>query len=134
MRGRKKQNQKIWSVKVDKKPILIDGKNTGEKYDAYSKPVLYQCSVSATAGTPQEIGAGIVPDYDREVTVYNKHKIQFTENELLFVDNIPQVDDSGELKLKEEFGEPVTKPDYLVKKVIDTQVGLVARYGISKRV
>lgn len=131
MRGRKRQKQKIWVTRVDKRPIIIDGKNTGEKYDAYSKPVLYRCSVSATAGTPQEIGAGIVPDYDRDVTVFNGEI--FHEGELIFVDAIPQLDSSGNLVLVGDYEEPVTKPDYTVKKVMRTQKGMVSRYGISKR-
>ena len=131
MRGRKRQKQKIWVTRVDKRPIIIDGKNTGEKFDAYSKPVLYWCSVSATAGTPQEIGSGIVPNYDRDVTVFNGEI--FHEGELIFVDTIPQLDSSGNLVSVGDYEEPVTKPDYSVKKVMRTQKGMVSRYGISKR-
>ena len=133
MRGRKRQKQDIWVVSVEKKPIIIDGKKTGEDYDAYSKPVMYRCSVSATAGTPQEMGAGIIPDYDREITVFNSDMV-LHEGELIFIDVIPEFNQDGSLILISEYDEPVTIPDYTVKKVMCTKKGTIARFGISKRV
>lgn len=132
MRGKKGLKQDIWATKSEKKDILINGKKTGEKYDVYSKPVKYRCSVSATAGAPEETSAGIMPKYDREITVFNRSAL-LCEGMLVFIDILPQLDDNGELVLKKEYGEPVTKPDYFVEKAIRTQKSRVAQYGITKR-
>lgn len=132
MRGKKRLKQDIWATKSEKKDILVNGKKTGEKYDVYSKPVKYRCSVSATAGTPEETSAGIIPKYDREITVFNR-SAPLSEGMLVFIDVPPQLDGNGELVLKEEYGEPVAKPDYFVEKVIGTQKSQVAQYGISRR-
>lgn len=89
-------------------------------------------TVSATAGTPEEISAGIVPTYDRYITSYDREFCKIAEERMaVWVDKIPKIDDFGNLVLDEE-GVPVTPPDYTLKKIIDTAKGSVARYGIKK--
>ena len=125
MRGLVRQKQKVyWSRVVEK----MDGL---ERVKVYEKPVTYFFSVSATAGTPEEIAAGIVPDYDRYITSFNRD-FQPQEADLFWIDRTPQISEDGSLILDED-GEPTVLPDYTLKRILDTQKGCIARYGISKR-
>ena len=49
----------------------------------------------------------------------------------VFVDVVPLMDKNGEL-ITDEDGIPLTAPDYTVCRILDTQKGKVARYGIKK--
>lgn len=129
----KRQQQKVWVTVATKKEIEQDGLPTGEFFNYLTKPEMYKLSVSATAGNPQVLEAGVVIDYDREITSFNK-KLKLNVGDLLFIDVIPEIDNEGELVLSDDNMTPVTPPDYIVKKVLDTQVSNVARYGIEKRV
>ena len=125
MRGLVRQKQKVfWSRIVEK----INGI---ERVKFYEKPVIYYFSVSATAGTPEEISAGIVPDYDRYITSFNRD-FHPQEADLFWIERTPQISDDGSLILDKD-GEPTVLPDYTLKQILDTQKGNVARYGISKR-
>lgn len=59
MRGLKRQKQTVYWSKITE---ALDGIDT---VPTYSQPQSFGFSVSSTAGTPEEISAGIVPDYDR---------------------------------------------------------------------
>lgn len=124
MRGLVRQKQKVYWSRVSEK---MDGLDRAK---AYTKPVLYRFSVSATAGTPEEIAAGVVPDYDRYITSFNRD-FQPQEADLFWIDRTPQISDDGSLVLNED-GEPTVLPDYTLKRILDTQKGNIARYGISK--
>ena len=91
-------------------------------------------TVSATSGTPEEIAAGIVPNYDRYVTHYKSKSKPFNpvEGMGVFVDVEPELDETGNLVMEEDGYTPVTPPDYRLVKILDTKKGSVARYGISK--
>lgn len=123
MRNFKRQQQKVWFTRVTEKNVGID------KVKVYAKPFMEQLPVSATSGTPEELAAGIVPNYDRYITSYKKLDVQ--EGDMCFVDVEPQLDASGELEMKED-NIPVTPPDYRIVKLLVTQKGLVFRYGISR--
>lgn len=125
MRGLVRQKQKVYWSRVSEKMDGLD------RVKAYTKPVLYRFSVSATAGTPEEIAAGVVPDYDRYITSFNRD-FQPQEADLFWIDRTPQISDDGSLVLNED-GEPTVLPDYTLKRILDTQKGNIARYGISKR-
>ena len=62
MRGLKRQKQTIYWSRVTEE---LDGIDTIKKYQ---NPEPHCLSVSATAGTPEELSAGYVPDYDRYIT------------------------------------------------------------------
>lgn len=124
MRGLVRQKQKVYWSRVSEKMDGLD------RVKAYTKPVLYRFSVSATAGTPEEIAAGVVPDYDRYITSFNRD-FQPQEADLFWIDKTPQISDDGSLVLNED-GEPTVLPDYTLKRILDTQKGNIARYGISK--
>lgn len=124
MRGYKRQKQNVYISKVSEG---LDGIDTITKYN---KPELYKLSVSATSGTPEELSAGIVPSYDRYITSFNRN-FKPEEGYVLWIEVTPQLDDNGELILDED-DVPVIKPDYRLTKILDTQRGMIARYGISK--
>ena len=126
MRSPSRLKQRVWFSKITEDSSNIDPMIT------YSKPIMKRFTVSATAGTPEEISAGIVPTYDRYITSYDREFCKVAEEGMaVWVDKIPKIGDSGNLVLDEE-GVPVTPPDYTLKKIIDTARGSVARYGIKK--
>lgn len=125
MRSPVKQRQKVWFSHVTEKRIGID------TVQEYGKPILKRFTVSPTSGSPDEISAGIVPDYDRYIVSYDR-KFKPSEDDVLFVDVEPSLDEDGELLMAEDGCTPITPPDYRIAKLLDTQKGHVARYGISR--
>lgn len=127
MRSPSRLKQKIWFSKIKE---VIEGIDTVQRYN---KPIMKRFTVSATAGTPEEISAGIVPTYDRYITSYDRSFCDIAEEGMaVWVDKIPQIDDLGDLVMAEDGKTPVTPPDYTLKKILDSQKSKVARYGISK--
>ena len=129
MRSLSNQKQKVWFSDVEE---VQDGIDT---VFSYSKPELHKLTVSQTSGTPEEISAGIVPDYDRYIT-YHKPKygkrMEAREGMAVWVDVEPEIDKEGNLILEEDGITPVTPSDYILKRIIDTKKGSVARYGIVR--
>lgn len=123
MRGLKRQKQTVYWSKVTE---TLDGIDT---VPTYQKPEIHKFSVSSTAGTPEEISAGIVPDYDRYITSFDRN-FKPEEGDVFWIDVAPKLDDDGSLILSDDI--PVVMPDYRLKKILDTQRGNIARYGISK--
>lgn len=127
MRSNSRQKQRVWFSKIEE---VIEGIDTVQRY---SKPIMKRFTVSATAGTPEEISAGIVPIYDRYITSYDREFCKIAEEGMaVWVDKVPQLDDSENLVMAEDGITPVTPPDYTLKKIIDAAKGSVARYGIKK--
>ena len=127
MRSPSRLKQKVWFSKIEE---VIEGIDTVQRY---SKPIMKRFTVSATAGTPEEISAGIVPTYDRYITSYDRSFCDIAEEGMaVWVDKIPKIDDLGSLVMAEDGITPITPPDYTLKKIIDTARGSVARYGIKK--
>lgn len=125
MRSPKNQRQKIW---------FVEGHESFEGFDkrlSLGKPIEKELAVSATAGTPFEYAIGIVPDYDRYIT---NHEREFKPKEgtFLYIDVAPELDEDGNIVIGED-GNPTVQPDYIIKRVLDTQKGHVARYGIAMR-
>lgn len=105
----------------------LDGPDTIIEYD---KPKRIRATVSYTAGTPEEIAAGYVPDYDRYITL-TRENADLKESDVLWVDVSPEISGDGKLAIAED-GSVTTPPDYVVRKELQTQTGLIVRYGISK--
>ena len=95
MRSPSRLKQKIWFSKIEE---VIEGIDTVQRY---SKPIMKRFTVSATAGTPEEISAGIVPTYDRYITSFDSD-FKPEEGMTVWVDNIPQLDDSGNLVMEDD--------------------------------
>lgn len=125
MRSPSRLKQKVWFSKIEE---VIEGIDTVQRY---GKPIMKLFTVSATAGIPEEISAGIVPIYDRYITSFDSD-FKPEEGNLVFVDIEPVLDENGNLLLKDDGITPVTPPDYTLKKILTTQRGKVFRYGISK--
>lgn len=125
MRSLSRLKQFVWFSKVREIQVGIDTINQ------YSKLIEKKFTISPNSGTPEEISAGIVPTYDRYITSYDRD-FKPEEGMAVWVDKIPQIDDSGNLVMAEDGITPVTPPDYTLKKIIDSQKSKVARYGISK--
>lgn len=127
MRSPSRQKQRVWFSKITEDSSSIDS------VISYSKPIMKKFTVSATAGTPEETAAGIVPTYDRYITSYDRSFCDIAEEGMaVWADKIPQIDDFGNLVMSDDGITPVTPPDYTLKKIIDTAKGSVARYGIKK--
>lgn len=131
MRSLSGDKQEIWFSKLEERQDGID------TVLFYSKPIMKKMAVSTSAGTPDEISAGIVPDYERYITKYKVKgctcdNFSPSEGDVCWVDVVPQLDDEGNLIMGEDGVTPVTPPDYTLKKTLDSQKSIVARYGIAK--
>lgn len=125
MRSRTRTKQDIWVCTVKEE---IDGIDNVKRYSA---PIKYHFSVSATSGLPLNSAAGITLSYDRYITVYDRDT-KLKEGMMVFVDVVPEMDTVGNLVIGDDGITPITSPDYMIKTVLDTQKGTVARYGIKK--
>lgn len=119
-----RQTQELWfSVKAM-------GFTGIDETSTFSKPEMHRFTVSATGSTPEDYAAGIVPDYDRYITSFDR-TFNPIEGMQVWVDVTPEFDENGYIKLTED-GEPTVPPDYTLKRKVDTKMGNVARYLIKK--
>lgn len=123
MRSATRRKQKVWFVNRTK-----DDSHMQPTY-IYDKPIMHRFSVSSTSGMPTEMNFGILPAYDRYMVSYDR-KFKPTEGMYLYVDKEPELDDDGMLVL--DGNEPTVKPDYILERIYDTKMGILARYGLSK--
>lgn len=124
MRGLIRQTQEIWFSVKSMGFTGIDETST------FSKPEMHRFTVSATGSTPEDYAAGIVPDYDRYITSFDRN-FQPIEGMQCWVDVTPELNNDGTLKMTND-GEPTVQPDYTLKRKVDTKMGTVARYLIKK--
>lgn len=125
MRSLTRQKQWIWFTTVTEENNGID---TIEKY---SSPIKKKMTVSATSGTPEEIKSGLVLNYDRYITSFDR-EFKPQEGDRVFVDRIPALDENGSIALDKDGVTPVVSPDYVVVKIIDTMKSNVSRFGIKR--
>ena len=124
MRNLVRQTQDLWfSVKTM-------GYNGIDECSVYTKPIKKKFSVSASATTVEQYANGIVPDYERYITSFDR-TFDPIEGMQVWVDVEPELDSNGNLVLGED-GEPTVKPDYTLRRDVDTKMGNVARYLIKK--
>ena len=125
MRNATRRKQDIWFVTRDKDDSSVDPKYV------YGKPEKHRMSVSPTSGMPTELNFGLLPTYDRYMISYDR-KFHPEEGTYLYVDKTPEINnETGELVLNEN-DVPTVKPDYILDRILDTQKGILARYGIRK--
>ena len=124
MRSLIRQTQEIWFSVKSMGFTGIDETST------FSKPEMHRFTVSATGSTPEDYAAGIVPDYDRYITSFDRN-FQPIEGMQCWVDVTPELNNDGTLKMTND-GEPMVQPDYTLKRKVDTKMGTVARYLIKK--
>lgn len=123
MRNLQRQVQECYFAVESKAYDGIDDVST------YSKPEMHKCTVSATGSTPEDYAVGIVPDYDRYITSFDRN-FNPIEGTRVWVDVTPELDKQGNLVLDED-GCPTVYPDYTLKRKVDTKMGTVARYLIK---
>lgn len=127
MRSRGRDRQKIWFVTVTEKKVGID------TVQEYGKPIMRRLAVSSGTGQPGQVSAGLVVDYDREITSYDKAlRGAIREGDAVFVDVEPQLNEDGTLTMGEDKYTPVTPPDYRISAIFSTQKGDVDVFGIKK--
>lgn len=128
MRSRGRDRQSIWFTTVAEKKVGID-----TIYE-YNDPVIKKkMSVSSGTGQPGQISAGLVVDYDREITSYDKTlRSVIREGDAVFVDVEPQLNEDGTLTMGEDGYTPVTPPDYRISAIFSTKKGEVDVYGIKR--
>lgn len=124
MRGLVRQKQSVYWSRITEE---LDGINTAQKYQ---NPELHKFSVSATAGTSEELASGYVPEYDRYITSFDRN-FNPQESDVFWIDKMPEISGDGSLVL-DESGNPTVPPDYVLVKILNSQKSKVARYGISK--
>ena len=127
MRSRSRDRQKIYFVTVTEKKVGID------TVQEYGKPIMAKLTASAGTGAPSQISAGLVVDYDRELTSYNlKLRGQIEEGSVCWVDVIPEITEDGSLVMSDDEVTPTVPPDYRVDKIFSTARGRVDVFGIKK--
>lgn len=127
MRSRVRDRQKIYFVTVTEKKVGID------TIQEYSNPIMRKLTVSAGTGAPTQISAGLVVDYDREITSYDKSlRSEVEEGSVCWVDVIPEIAEDGSLVMADDEVTPTVPPDYRVDKIFSTAKGNVDVFGIKK--
>ena len=127
MRSRGRDRQDVYFVAVTEKKVGID------TVQEYGKPIMKKMAVSSGTGQPGQVSAGLVVDYDRELTSYDKSlRGVIREGDAVFVDVEPQMNNDGTLTMGEDGYTPVTPPDYRISAIFSTQKGKVDVYGIKK--
>lgn len=127
MRSRSRDRQKIWFSNVTEKKVGID------TVQEYSKPIMRKLTVSAGTGAPTQISAGLVVDYDREITSYDKSlRSEVSEGSACWVDVVPEISEDGSLVMSDDGVTPTVPPDYRVDKIFQTARGRVDVLGIKK--
>lgn len=127
MRSPVKDRQLVYFSTITEKKVGID------TIQEYSKPVITKLTVSAGTGAPSQISAGLVVDYDRELTSYDKKlRRQIEEGSVCWVDVTPEIADDGSLVLSADGVTPTVPPDYRVEKIFSTARGKVDVLGIKR--
>ena len=127
MRSRVRDRQRVWFSKITEKKVGID------TIQDYSKPIMRKLTVSAGTGAPTQISAGLVVDYDREITSYDKSlRSEVEEGSVCWVDVVPEIADDGSLVMSDDEVTPKVPPDYRVDKIFSTKRGNVDVFGIKR--
>ena len=127
MRSMLRDRQAIYFSIVTEKKVGID------TVQEYGKPIMKKMAVSSGTGQPGQVSAGLVVDYDREITSYDKTlRGVIREGDAVFVDVEPQINEDGTLTMDEDGYTPVTPPDYRISAIFSTQKGDVDVFGIKR--
>lgn len=127
MRSPVRDRQPVYFSTITEKKVGID------TIQEYSKPIMRKLTVSAGTGAPTQISAGLVVDYDREITSYDKSlRSEVTEGSVCWVDVIPEIAEDGSLVMSDDGVTPTVPPDYRVDKIFSTSRGRVDVLGIRK--
>ena len=127
MRSPVRDRQPIYFSTITEKKVGID------TVQEYSNPIMRKLTVSAGTGAPTQISAGLVVDYDREITSYDKSlRSEVEEGSVCWVDVVPEIADDGSLVMSDDEVTPTVPPDYRVDKIFSTARGRVDVFGIKR--
>ena len=117
MRSLAREMRTVWvSSYAGKTPVLDEqGRLTGEYVVARSKPFPVRCTLSPNGGNTYADGFGWGVSYDRTLISYDIDT-GITEDSVVWVDCVPELDKSGELVVDEN-GLPTVPWDYAVGQV-----------------
>ena len=122
-----RDRQPIYFSTITEKKVGID------TVQEYSNPIMRKLTVSAGTGAPTQISAGLVVDYDREITSYDKSlRSEVEEGSVCWIDVAPEIADDGSLVMSDDEATPTVPPDYRVDKIFQTARGRVDVFGIKK--
>ena len=122
-----RDRQPIYFSTITEKKVGID------TIQEYSNPIMRKLTVSAGTGAPTQISAGLVVDYDREITSYDKSlRSEVEEGSVCWVDVVPEIADDGSLVMSDDEVTPTVPPDYRVDKIFSTARGNVDVFGIKR--
>ena len=124
MRSRIRDRQKVWFCNVNECQDSID------TVLAYSKPEIKKMNVSESSGSVSSLGSGFQLDYSKTITCFQKSFYPEVGTRV-FVDVVPKLDKDG-LLAKNENGDYITEPDYLIRRIIDNQKGIVKYFMLEK--
>ena len=91
------------------------GNPTGGVDVTYGNPQEFKANISAAKGETQTRQFGESENYDK-VIVMGSDAPPIDEYSILWIDTVPQLDDTGALATNDD-GEVITPHDYIVKKV-----------------
>ena len=120
-----KQKQDLWFCEMSEQNIGLT------RAKVFGKPIKKRYTVSWGTGDMVYESNGINLDYDRQITSFER-RFNPKEGWYVFVDRVPALDENGYLALREDNVTPVTYPDYIIVKIIDTAKGMNARYCVKK--
>lgn len=127
MRSPVRDRQPVYFSTITEKKVSID------TVQEYSNPIMRKLTVSAGTGAPTQISAGLVVDYDREITSYDKSlRSEVEEGSVCWVDVVPEIADDGSLVMSDDEVTPTVPPDYRVDKIFSTKRGNVDVFGIKR--
>lgn len=127
MRSPVKDRHPVYFSAITEKKVGID------TIQEYSKPIMRRLTISAGTGAPTQISAGLVVDYDREITSYDKSlRSEISEGSVCWVDVMPEISEDGSLVISDDGVTPTVPPDYRVDKIFQTARGRVDVLGIKK--
>lgn len=139
MRGLKRNQKKLWyqlyqsnisvyetdlegNILTD--PITGEPLLTGETKVGYADPVEFQANVSPARSEAENEPFGVNTDYDKVLCCCGRKKLPIDELSVLFVDAMPEFDDSGNLLNKADY--KIVKPAkslnsalYAIKKITE---------------
>ena len=127
MRSPVKDRQPVYFSTITEKKSGID------TIQEYGKPIMANLTASAGTGAPSQISAGLVVDYDRELTSYDKKlRGQIEEGSVCWVDVTPEIAEDRNLVMSDDGLTPTVPPDYRVEKIFSTARGKVDVLGIKR--
>lgn len=126
MRSRYTKKQDVWYATKSEQNDA-----DGDLVATYGNPVKHRGTVSMTAGQPLVWGLGFVPAYSRYITSFDKDFTP-TEGMVCWVDVTPEVDESGALVIGDDGISPAVPPDYVIKRIIQSQKAPLRRYALRK--